>query len=128
MEGRCARGPVNQPLDVAGKRDAPRDRRFGERRGRRARGQSQPGDAWEDEVLIERGDRRVGMVHRSPVVMMLGFLEDSVSLGVPVHHELDVPVVVLDFVDVLRRHQRDDSDGGGENGAEEPVEQHGRQC
>jgi hypothetical protein len=31
-------------------------------------------------------------------------------------------------VDVLRRHQRDDSDGGGENGAEEPVEQHGRQC
>ena len=119
---------MNQPLDVAGKRDAPRDGWFGEGRGCRAGGQSQPGDAWEDEVLIERGDRRVRMVHRSPVIMMIGFLEDTVSLGVPVHHELDVPVVVLDFVDVLRRHQRDDSDGGGENGAEEPVEQHGRQC
>jgi len=33
---------------------------------------------------------------------MAGFLEDPVGLGVPVRHQLDVPVVVFDFVDVLR--------------------------
>ena len=119
---------MNQPLDEPCKRDAPRDRGFGERRDRCARGQSQSGDARENKVLFERGDWRIPVIHRLPVLVMSSFPEGLVRLCVPVHDELDVSVVVFDFVDVLRRRQWDKPDGGGENSAEESAEQHGPQC
>lgn len=116
---------MNQPLNGTGESDAAGCRRFGEDRGCGRRWGGVVGDGGNEVILVERRDRRILVIH-GPRLVVVGVGDERVRLGMPVHYQLEMSVVVLDFVDVLRRHQRDKPDGRGKDGTEEPAEQHAR--